>query len=76
MLETLIPLVINKSVEIILGLLLEKFWAWVLKDNNYQRLNQFLKMQVLALYLNWVLLKKPLKYLPESVQESNSEIND
>ncbi|OUL37760.1 hypothetical protein BV372_00770 [Nostoc sp. T09] len=75
MLETLIPLVLNKSVEIILGLLLEKFWAWVLKDNNCQRLNQFLKMQILALYLDWVLLKTPLKYLPESTQENNSGIS-
>ncbi|BAY12670.1 hypothetical protein [Calothrix sp. NIES-2098] len=71
MLETLIPLVINKSVEIILGLLLEKFWAWVLKDNNYQRLNQFLKIQILTLYLDWVLLKTPIKYLPESAPENN-----
>jgi hypothetical protein len=72
MLEILIPLVLNKSAGIILGLLLEKFWAWVLKDDNYQRLKQFLKMQVLALYLDWLLLKTPLKSLPESTQEDDS----
>jgi hypothetical protein len=60
-------------VEIILGLLLEKFWAWVLKDKNFQRLKRSLKMQVLLLYLDWILVKTPLKYLPESAQENNSE---
>ena len=57
MLET----IINKSVEIILGLLLEKFWEWVLKERNLKRLNLLLKKQILFIYFHWVLLKTPLK---------------
>ncbi len=73
MLETLIPLVINKSIEVILKLLLEKIWAWLLTDKSFQRLNYFLKMQIFVLYLDWILLKTSLKSLPELAKESNSD---
>ncbi|MEH2170927.1 MAG: hypothetical protein V7K41_30615 [Nostoc sp.] len=71
MLETLIPLVINKSIEVILKLLLEKIWAWLLTDKSFQRLNHFLKMQIFVLYLDWILLKTSLKSLPELAKENN-----
>lgn len=71
MLETLIPLVINKSIEVILGLLLKKIWAWLLRDESFQRLNHFLKMQILVLYLDWILLKTSLKSLPEPAKEND-----
>jgi hypothetical protein len=65
MLETLIPLVVNKSVEVFVGILLEKFCKWVLSDANIKSGSNFLKMQILVLYLDWVLRKTPLKSLPE-----------
>ncbi|MEH2461828.1 hypothetical protein [Nostoc sp.] len=71
MLETLIPLVINKSIEVILGLLLKKIWAWLLRGESFQRLNHFLKMQILVLYLDWILLKTPLKSLPEPSKKND-----
>ncbi|MEH2333720.1 hypothetical protein [Nostoc sp.] len=71
MLEALIPLVINKSVEVILKLLLEKIWAWLLRDKSFQRLNHFLKMQILVLYLDWILLKTSLKSLPKPAKEND-----
>ncbi|AVH70300.1 hypothetical protein [Nostoc sp. 'Lobaria pulmonaria (5183) cyanobiont'] len=73
MLETLISLVINKSIEVILKLLLEKVWVWLLTDKSFQRLNHFLKMQIFVLYLDWILLKTSLKSLPELAKESNSD---
>lgn len=69
MLEILIPLVVNKSFEIVVGILLEKFCKWVLSDANLNSLNKFLKIQILVLYLDWVLRKTPLKSLPEESQE-------
>ncbi|WP_375468830.1 hypothetical protein [uncultured Nostoc sp.] len=71
MLKILIPLILNKSVEVILKLLLEKIWAWLLRDEIFQRLNHFLKMQILLLYLDWILLKTPLKSLPEPAKEND-----
>ncbi|MEH1847106.1 MAG: hypothetical protein V7L25_19510 [Nostoc sp.] len=57
MLKILIPLILNKSVEVILKLLLEKIWVWLLRDESFQRLNHFLKMQILLLYLDWICSK-------------------
>lgn len=69
MLETLIPLVVNKSVEVFIGILLEKFCKWLLSDANIKSANNFWKMQILVLYLDWVLQKTPLKSLPEKSQD-------
>jgi hypothetical protein len=69
MLETLIPLVVNKSIEVVVGILLEKFCKWVLSDANLKLVNNFVKMQILLLYLDWVLQKTPLKSLPEESQQ-------
>ncbi|MBE9206353.1 hypothetical protein IQ244_07470 [Nostoc sp. LEGE 06077] len=69
MLETLIPLVINKSVEVVVGILLEKFCKWLLSDANIKSANNFWKMQILVLYLDWVVRKTPLKSLPEKSQD-------
>ena len=60
MVENLVLLALEKSAEIVLGMLLEKFWKWVLSDRNLQRASNFLQMQILILYLDWVLLKTPL----------------
>ncbi len=69
MVENLLVLALEKSAEIILVLLVEKFWKWLLSDRHLQRVNNFLKMQVLILYLDWVLLKTPLKSLPDQREE-------
>jgi hypothetical protein len=71
MLETLIPLVVNKSVEVVVGILLEKFCKWLLSDANIKSANNFLKMQILVLYLDWVLQKTSIKALPEESQEKD-----
>jgi|GEM_PF-2035472 len=68
MLEILIPLVVNKSVEVVVGILLEKLCKWVLSDSNLKSLNKFLKIQILVLYLDLVVRKTPLKSLPEESQ--------
>ncbi len=69
MVENLVLLALEKSAEIVLGILLEKFWKWVLSDRTLQRASNFLKMQILILYLDWVLLKTPLKSLPDQREE-------
>ncbi|AFZ02710.1 hypothetical protein [Calothrix sp. PCC 6303] len=71
MLETLIPLLLYKSAEIILGLLLEKIWTWVLSDAHFKRNRKLLKMKLLVLYLDWILLKTSLKSIPEYPKDSN-----
>ncbi|MCP6759079.1 MAG: hypothetical protein NHB32_09995 [Fischerella sp. CENA71] len=71
MLETLIPLVVNKSVEVVVGILLEKICKLVVSDANIKSANNFLKMQILVLYLDWVLQKTPLKYLPKELEEND-----
>jgi hypothetical protein len=57
----MLEMLLNKSLEVILTVLLEKLFTWLLKDENCQRLNQFIKIQILVIYLDWVLLKTPLK---------------
>ena len=69
MVENLVLLALEKSGEIVLGMLLKKFWAWVLSDRNLQRASNFMKMQILILYLDWILLKTPLKSQPERREE-------
>ncbi len=68
--ENLVFLALEKSGEILLGMLLEKLWKWVVSDRNLQRASNFLKMQVLILYLDWILLKTPLKSLPDRREEN------
>ena len=74
MLETLISLIVNKSVEVVVGILLEKFSKGVLSDTNIKSANNFLKMQILVLYLDWILLKTSLKPLPKGSEEKDEEI--
>jgi hypothetical protein len=73
MLEILITLILKKSVEVILVLLLKKIWAWLLRDESFQRPNHFLQMQILAFYLDRILLKTSLKFLPEPTKENDSD---
>jgi len=70
MVENLVLLALEKSGEIVLGMLVKKFWAWVLSDRNTKRLSRFMKLQILILYLDWVLLKTPLKSLPHQQEEN------
>jgi hypothetical protein len=62
-------LALEKSAEIVLVLLVEKLWAWVLRDRNLQRVSNFVKLQILILYLDWVLLKTSLKPLQDEREE-------
>lgn len=69
MVENIVSLALEKSAEIVLGVLLEKLWKWVLSDRNLQRASNLLKMQILILYLDWVLLKTPIKSLHDEREE-------
>jgi hypothetical protein len=69
MVENLLVLALEKSAEIVLVLLVEKFWKWLLSDRNLQRFSNFVKLQILILYLDWVLLKTPLKSLHDEREE-------
>lgn len=57
-------LILDKSGEIVLGILLAKFWKWVLRDAHFQSTARFLKLQILVLYLDWVLQKTSPNYPP------------
>ena len=57
------------SAEIALGKLLEK----LLTKRNLKRLNLLLKKQILFIYFHWVLLKTPLKSLPEQPQQHDTQ---
>lgn len=50
-------LILEKSGEIFLELLLLKFWQWVLSNENLKRLTTSLKLQILVLYFNWLVRK-------------------
>ncbi len=69
MVENLVLLALEKSAEFVLVLLVEKFWQWALSDRNLQRVSNFVKLQILILCLDWVLLKTPLKSLPDRREE-------
>ncbi len=69
MVENLVLLALEKSGEIILVMLLEKLWKWVVSERNLQCASNLLKMQILILYLDWVLLKTPLKSLHDEREE-------
>lgn len=57
---------VQKSGDAILSKLLDK----LLSEKNLKRFATFLKTQILILYLDWVLLKTPLKFLPNQEDES------
>ncbi|MEQ8994962.1 MAG: hypothetical protein RID53_00470 [Coleofasciculus sp. B1-GNL1-01] len=69
MVENILVLALEKSAEIVLVLLVEKLWAWVLRDRKLQRVSNFAKMHIFILYLDWVLLKTPLKSIPDQPEE-------
>lgn len=72
MVENLVLFALQKSAEIAIGILLEKFWKELLNDRNLKRVNHFLRMKILILYLDWVLQKTPLKS-PPNQQEDHQE---
>ncbi len=65
MLETLIPVFLEKSAEILFALLLEKLCQWILNDTNIKRSSKYIKIQIFAIYLEWILLKTLPKSLPK-----------
>jgi hypothetical protein len=65
MLET----IVNKSLEIFLGFVLQKLAEYVLTTDNLKRTTNFLKIQILILYLDWMLFKTPLNSPPNQPQE-------
>jgi len=48
---------------------LDKLLEQVLIERNIKRASNFLKMQILILYLDWVLLKTPFKSLRDRREE-------
>ena len=52
-----LSVVVHKSAEIVLELLLKKFWQRVLADENLKRLSTAIKLKILVLYLDWLLHK-------------------
>ncbi|MCT7979321.1 hypothetical protein [Laspinema olomoucense] len=52
-----LSVVAQKSAEIVLELLLKKFWQRVLADENLKRLSTAIKLKILVLYLDWLLHK-------------------
>ncbi|MCT7985125.1 hypothetical protein NG796_17775 [Laspinema sp. A4] len=52
-----LSVVVQKSAEIVLELLLKKFWEWLLRDENLKRLFTAIKLKILVLYLDWLLHK-------------------
>lgn len=60
----------EKTLEIAIGKLIEK----LLSDSNVKQVKNFLKLQILLLFLDWVLLKTPLepKKLAQLDEQSTS----
>lgn len=58
----------QKSAEVALSKLLDK----LLSEHNLKCLKAFLKIQILVLYLNWVLRNTQLKSLP--IHQANKSI--
>ena len=52
-----LSVVVQKSGEIVMELLLKKFWEWLLRDENLKRLSTAIKLKILVLYLDWLLHK-------------------
>ncbi len=71
LINAILLLLLEKSGEIVLTLLLERLWKWVLSDRNLKQLLNSLKLSILVLYLDWVLLKSPMKSLPEQREDEN-----
>ena len=67
MLETLFSMALEKSLEILIALLLEKFWKWILNNSNLTSTN--FKNQIILLYLHWILHKTPLISPPKELHE-------
>ncbi|MGB3694599.1 MAG: hypothetical protein WA865_04330 [Spirulinaceae cyanobacterium] len=54
---------LTKSGEIILEQLLTKFWQWVLSETNIKQLILSCKLQILVIYLDWLLERTPVEKL-------------
>ncbi len=72
LINAILLLLLEKSGEIVLTLLLERLWKWVLSDRNLKQLLNSLKLSILVLYLDWVLLKSSMKDLPEQQEDENN----
>ena len=60
-----------KSGEIVLNILLEKLWEWVLKSDRLDRLATSLKLQILILYLDRLLKQNPLPPASDRTSEKD-----
>lgn len=57
--------IIQKSGEILLDFLVTKLLEWLLSDENLKQLTAVLKLQMLILYLDWILQKTEPRELSE-----------
>jgi hypothetical protein len=57
-------------VNITLSVLLEESLKWFLKSEICKRFTLFCKMQMLVLYLDWVLVKTPLQVKSDDLYSS------
>ena len=71
----IILLVTIKSTEILVDVLLTRFWTWLLSDENLNKLLVSLKPQLLIIYLKFLLKNNPVNKLPNEDEEKNSESN-
>ncbi|MBD2104723.1 hypothetical protein [Leptolyngbya sp. FACHB-261] len=60
-LSVVLPWLLRRSAETVLDKLLDELFS----EENLSGLTQFLKLQLLVLYLDWLLQKSPVKKLPE-----------
>lgn len=65
MLEILTAVILEKSAEIVLGLLLEKFCKWILSETNTKHASKLIKTKIIRLYFHWLFLQSSFKALPE-----------
>lgn len=71
LINAILLLLLQKSGEVALALLLESLWKRVLSDRNLKQRLKSLKLSILVLYLDWVLLKSSMKDLPEQQEDEN-----
>lgn len=58
-------LILSKSSETFLEVVLKKFWEWVLSDDNLKQLTRYFKLKMLVLYLDWLLQQNLDEKLPK-----------
>jgi hypothetical protein len=72
LINAILLLLLQKSGEVVLALLLESLWKRFLSKQNLKQPLNSLKLSILVLYLDWVLLKSSMKDLPEQQEDENN----